>query len=201
MVTCILNRIRSLLRGKNLFWSGGKKFLLFLRGWSRWWNRRTWKSPPPTKISKIHTSKVGSRWQRSKTWHSQFPINTSKKIYMQIDSHTTSNEHLQKTSDLQKRAWNTPHNWVEKKGKRERGEKKESGQYQHSWEDSVKEERNPHPERPHNWQGYQPGLRGNLKALEKSRAAGLRKPKQKESCTDHEYHHLGYHSLRHSGEG
>ena len=35
------------------------------------------------------------------------------------------------------------------------------------------------------------GWRGNLSALEKSAAVGLRREKQRESCTDHWYYHHG----------
>lgn len=41
----------------------------------------------------------------------------------------------------------------------------------------------------------------DLKASEKSRAAGLRRAKQRESNTDHWYHLQGHHSLRHSEGG
>ena len=37
--------------------------------------------------------------------------------------------------------------------------------------------------------------------MKKSTAAGLRRAKQRENCTDHQYHHLGHYSLRHSGGG
>ena len=53
----------------------------------------------------------------------------------------------------------------------------------------MKEERNPHPGRLPNWPGDQPRLSGNIKALEKSSAARLRRAMQRESCTDHWYHH------------
>ena len=50
----------------------------------------------------------------------------------------------------------------------------------HSSEGEVKEERNTHLGRPPNCWGDQPGQRGNLKASEKSAAAGLRRAKQRE---------------------
>ena len=43
----------------------------------------------------------------------------------------------------------------------------------------MKKERNPHPGRSPNCKGDQPRWRGNLKALEKSTAAGMRKAKQR----------------------
>ena len=46
----------------------------------------------------------------------------------------------------------------------------------------MKEEKNLHPGRPWSW-------RGNLKALEKSAAAKLRRTKHKESHTDCWYHY------------
>lgn len=41
----------------------------------------------------------------------------------------------------------------------------------------------------------------NLKAAEKRAAAGLRRAKHSESCTNHLHHHPGHHSLRGSGRG
>lgn len=43
------------------------------------------------------------------------------------------------------------------------------------------------------------GQRGSLKASEKSKAAGLRREKQRESCTGDLHHRSGHHDLRHSG--
>ena len=40
------------------------------------------------------------------------------------------------------------------------------------------------------------GRQKDLKFTKKSAAAGLRRAKQSESCTDHLYHHPGHHSLR-----
>ena len=52
-------------------------------------------------------------------WSSLSPTNTLKKKYMSKDSHITSTEHWQKTSDFQKgkkKKKNTPpHDWVRKK--------------------------------------------------------------------------------------
>ena len=66
----------------------------------------------------------GSIRRRSKTSHSPSPTNTSKKhIYMWNDSCWTSTECWQKLN-LQKRARNSWHNWVEQKKKREREREK-----------------------------------------------------------------------------
>ena len=63
----------------------------------------------------------------------------------------------------------------------------------------MKEERNPHPGKPPNWWGDQLRWR-DLKASEKSTADGLRRTDQRESHTNHQYHHAPrHHSLRHSG--
>ena len=48
----------------------------------------------------------------------------------------------------------------------------------------MKEERFLHTRRPCDWQGDQSGHKGSFKALTKSTAAGLRRAKQRESCTD-----------------
>ena len=74
---------------------------------------------------------------------------------MQNDSHKTSTECWQNISDFQK--------WQENlhitgqdgrtKGKREREQKKESELGHLSWEQTVKEERNPYTGRPPDWQG------------------------------------------------
>ena len=75
-----------------------------------------------------------------------------------------------------KRARNPPPNWAEQKGTkgRERKREKESGWDQHSREEAVEEERNPHPGKPPNGWGDQPRQR-DLKVVEKSAAAGLRR--------------------------
>ena len=52
----------------------------------------------------------------------------------------------------------------------------------------MKEKRNLHPRKPTNQQGEKPRQR-DLKVAKKSTAAGLRRAKQNESCTDHLHHH------------
>ena len=64
----------------------------------------------------------------------------------------------------------------------------------------MKEKRNLHPRKPTNQQGEKPRQR-DLKVAKKSTAAGLRRAKQSESCTDHLHHHPRQHSLRCLGEG
>ena len=71
-------------------------------------------------------------------------------------------------------------------------EKKESGQDQHSWEEAVKKERNPHPG-DHLTDGET-----SLRDSEKS-AAGLRNAEQRQSYIEDWYHCPGLHSLRHLG--
>ena len=63
----------------------------------------------------------------------------------------------------------------------------------------MTEEKNLHPGKPPNWQRDQPRQRGNLKALEKSKAARLRRAKLRESCMDHRITAHRHHSLRHLG--
>ena len=62
----------------------------------------------------------------------------------------------------------------------------------------MKEKRNPHPGKPPNRLGDQPGQR-DLKVSEKSAAAVLRRAKQSESRTDNLNHWPRHHSLRCSG--
>lgn len=63
----------------------------------------------------------------------------------------------------------------------------------------MKDKRNPHPGKPPDREISQDG--GDLKASEKSAAAGLRRGKQREGHTDDEYHLPGHHSLRCSESG
>lgn len=67
----------------------------------------------------------------------------------------------------------------------------------------MKEERNPHTRRPPNCWVDQVGQprRRDLKASEKSEAANLRGPEQRESCTDDGFNHQVQHSLRHTDRG
>ena len=65
----------------------------------------------------------------------------------------------------------------------------------------MKKERNLNPGRPLNGWENQPGWRMNLEAPDKSTAARLRRAKQRDTLTDYQYHHMGHHSLRHSGRG
>ena len=154
----------------------------------------------------MSTVEVGSRWQRIMMWH--FLLQTHKKICMLNNSQRISTEHWQNTSDLQKDK-NKEISTLTGQNKRGKGEtdrqrrkkkKKASGVDQDSWEEAVKEERNPHPRRPPNWD--QPGLgRGEPQRHGKGTAADQRRAKQKESFTDYQYHCPGPHCLRHSGRG
>ena len=64
----------------------------------------------------------------------------------------------------------------------------------------MKGNRNTQPGKPSTPQGNQQRWR-DLKVTEKSSAAGLRRTKQSESCTNHLHHHPGHHSLRCLGGG
>ena len=65
-----------------------------------------------------------------------------------------------------------------KKKKKEKKQNKRNRMDQHSQEGAVKDERNPHPGKPPNRWGDQPGWWGKLRASEKSTADRLRREKQ-----------------------
>lgn len=65
---------------------------------------------------------------------------TSKNIYVCNDSHRTSAEHRQKSSDS-KRARKSPNNWVRQKIKKKKRQRKKLGWDLHLWEGDVKEEK------------------------------------------------------------
>ena len=90
------------------------------------------------------------------------------------------------------------HNWVEQRKKKREREKRNQDGTSTPERKLLKEKRN--PGKPPYGQGDQPIWR-DLKVTEKSIAAGQRRAKQSESCTDHLYHCPRHHSLRFSGEG
>ena len=101
---------------------------------------------------------------------------------------------------LQKREENLHINWIGKKMKRERREKKNQDGTRLLRGSCERRKELAHCEAP-NWQGDQPGWRGSLKVSEKSTADCLRRAKQRESCSDDWYHCLAHHSMIHLGEG
>ena len=96
-----------------------------------------------------------------------------------------------------KTARNPPCNWVEKRNKSKRKEKKKRNQDRTPPERELCKRKGIHTLGGHLTDQLE--YRGNLKALEKSTAARLRRAKQKVLWTDHWYHHLGQNSLRPSG--
>ena len=54
----------------------------------------------------------------------------------------------------------------------------------HQWEGAVKEERFPHTRKPLRGQRLQVADEGSFGATEESAATGVRKAKQRESCTE-----------------
>ena len=93
-----------------------------------------------------------------------------KYIYMWNDSHRTSTEHWQKTSDLPK-GKTISTQLGRTKEKRKKKERKELGRDLHPWEGAVKEERFPHMRKSSHWRGDQTGQRGSFRASEDSRRA------------------------------
>lgn len=125
-----------------------------IREWSRWQSSRTWSSPSPRNISKIHL----------------YVERSSQNIYWTLEE------------DL--RLWKDQENLHVTGYKKTLKKKKELGQKLCPCETAVKEERFLYLEKPPHHQEDSLGQKGSFWASEESMAAYLWQPQQTENYTD-----------------